>query len=107
MISAHRRGLGTPGVVAKDDGGCAEERRARKTIDEGVRDPVHQFREFLIALWLSPGRQGLALLTTGTLNGASSHHSRATKGMSPFWSRRLWTSGRRSGSPSPRSRSSG
>ncbi len=27
---------------------------------------VHQFREFLIALWLSPGRQGLALLTIGT-----------------------------------------
>ncbi len=67
MISAHRRGLGTPGVVAKDDGGWAGERRARKTIDEGVRDLVHQFREFLIALWLSPGRQGLALLTTGTV----------------------------------------
>ena len=28
---------------------------------------VHQFREFLIALWLSPGRQGLALLTIGTV----------------------------------------
>jgi len=27
---------------------------------------VHQFREFLIALWLSAGRQGLALLTIGT-----------------------------------------
>ena len=37
------------------------------TIDEGVRDLVHQFREFLIALCLSPGRQGLALLTTGTV----------------------------------------
>src|SRR5271165_5259537 len=76
MISAHGRGLGlgTPGVVAKDDGDCAEERRAQKqtqldrvTIDEGVRDLVHQFREFLIALCLSPGRQGLALLTTGTV----------------------------------------
>jgi hypothetical protein len=50
-------GFGTPGVVAKDDGGCAEERSARKQtqlsqapIDEGVRDLVHQFREFLIAL---------------------------------------------------------
>ena len=37
------------------------------TIDDGVRDLVHQFREFLIALWLSPGRQDLALLTTGTV----------------------------------------
>ena len=67
-------GLGTPGVVAKDDGGCAEERSARKQtqlsqapIDEGVRDLVHQFREFLIALWLSPGGQSLALLTIGTV----------------------------------------
>src|SRR5271166_6560065 len=74
MISAHGRGLATPGVVAKDNGDCAEERSARKqtqlkrvTIDEWVRDLVHQFREFLIALWLSPGRQGLALLTTGTV----------------------------------------
>ena len=73
MISAVHR-LGTPGVVAKDDGGCAEERSARKQtqlsqapIDEGVRDLVHQFREFLIALWLSPGGQGLALLTIGTV----------------------------------------
>ena len=67
-------GLGTPGVVAKDDGDCAEERSARKQtqlsqaqIDEGVRDLVHQFREFLIALWLSPGGQGLAFLTIGTV----------------------------------------
>jgi ABC-type uncharacterized transport system fused permease/ATPase subunit len=74
MISAHGRELGTPGVVAKDDGDCAEQRRAQKqtqldrvTIDEGVRVLVHQFREFLIALCLSPGRQGLALLTTGTV----------------------------------------
>ena len=28
---------------------------------------VHQFREFLVALWLSPGGQGLALLTIGTV----------------------------------------
>ncbi len=74
MISAHGRGLGAPGVVAKDDGDCAEKRRARKqpqldrlTIDDGVRNLVHQFRAFLIALWLSPGRQGLALLTIGTV----------------------------------------
>jgi vitamin B12/bleomycin/antimicrobial peptide transport system ATP-binding/permease protein len=66
--------LGTPGVVAKDDGDCAEERSARKQtqlnrapFDEGVRDLVHQFREFLIALWLSPGGQGLAFLTIGTV----------------------------------------
>ncbi len=73
MISAVHR-LGTPGVVAKDDRGCAEERSARKqtqlsqaAIDEGVRDLVHQFREFLIALWLSPGGQGLTLLTICTV----------------------------------------
>ena len=60
MIRAHVHGLGTPGVVAKDDGDCAGERRApkqtqlnRAPIDEGVRDLVHQFREFLIALWFS------------------------------------------------------
>jgi putative ATP-binding cassette transporter len=74
MISEHVRGLGTPGVVEKDDEDCAEERRARKQtqlnrapIDEGVHDFVHQFREFVIAIWLSPGRQGLALLTIGTI----------------------------------------
>src|SRR5208282_3506717 len=73
MISTHVRGLGTPGAVARDDGVCVEDQRARKqtdanqsSSDEGVRDLVHQFREFLIALWLSPGRQGLALLTIGT-----------------------------------------
>ena len=74
MISEHVRGLGTSGVVEKDDEDCAEERRARKQtqlnrapIDEGVHDFVHQFREFVIAIWLSPGRQGLALLTIGTI----------------------------------------
>jgi ABC-type uncharacterized transport system fused permease/ATPase subunit len=74
MISEHVRGLGTPGVVEKEDEDCAEERRARKQtqlnrapIDEGVHDFVHQFREFVIAIWLSPGRQGLALLTIGTI----------------------------------------
>jgi putative ATP-binding cassette transporter len=39
----------------------------RASSDEGARDLVHQFREFLIALWLSPGRQGLALLAIGTI----------------------------------------
>ena len=40
-----------------------EDRRARKQTDanqspsdEGVRDLVHRFRKFRIALWLSPGR---------------------------------------------------
>jgi vitamin B12/bleomycin/antimicrobial peptide transport system ATP-binding/permease protein len=74
MISELVRGLGTPGVFEKDDEDCAEERRARKQtqlnrapIDERVHDFVHQFREFVIAIWLSPGRQGLALLTIGTI----------------------------------------
>jgi vitamin B12/bleomycin/antimicrobial peptide transport system ATP-binding/permease protein len=73
MIRAHVREVGTPALVVKDDGDCAHERRARNQaqlnrapIDEGVRDLVHQFREFLVALWLSPGGQGLALLTVGT-----------------------------------------
>jgi vitamin B12/bleomycin/antimicrobial peptide transport system ATP-binding/permease protein len=68
-------GLGTPGIVAKDDGDCAEERSARgstpslieRRLTKGVRDLVHQFREFLIALWLSPEGQGLAFLTIGTV----------------------------------------
>jgi len=34
-------------------------------IEEGIRDLVHQLREFLIALWLSPGRRSLALLIIG------------------------------------------
>jgi putative ATP-binding cassette transporter len=74
MISAHVHGLGTPGVIAEDDRDRAEERRARKRtqlnrapIDDGVRELAHQFRGFLIALWLSPGRQGLAFLTIGAV----------------------------------------
>jgi putative ATP-binding cassette transporter len=74
MISAQVHGLGTPGVAAKDDGDCAEERRARNQTQlnrapngEGARDLVRQFRGFLIALWLSPGGQGLAFLTIGTV----------------------------------------
>ena len=31
-------------------------------IEGGIRDLIHQFREFLVALRLSPGRHGLALL---------------------------------------------
>ena len=73
MISEHVRGLGTPSVVSKDEENCAEGRARKQTqlnrapIDEGLHDCVHQFREFVIALWLSPGRQGLALLTIGTI----------------------------------------
>ena len=66
---ARSRGAARP---VKDDGGCAEERHSRKQtlpnpepIEEGIRDLVHQCREFLIALWLSPGRRSLALLIIG------------------------------------------
>jgi hypothetical protein len=31
-------------------------------IEAGIRDLIHQFREFLVALRLSPGRRSLALL---------------------------------------------
>jgi vitamin B12/bleomycin/antimicrobial peptide transport system ATP-binding/permease protein len=58
----------------KDDRGCVEERESRKQtlpnpepIEEGVRGLVHQLREFLVALWLSPGRRSLALLIIGTV----------------------------------------
>jgi vitamin B12/bleomycin/antimicrobial peptide transport system ATP-binding/permease protein len=34
-------------------------------IDDGIPDLLHQCREFLIALWLSPGRRSLALLIVG------------------------------------------
>ena len=53
---------------------CVEERKSRKQtppnpkpIEEGVRGLVHQLREFLVALWLSPGRRSLALLIIGTV----------------------------------------
>ena len=56
------------------DKGRVEEREARKQtlpnpepIEEGIRDLVHQLREFLVALWLSPGRRSLALLIIGTV----------------------------------------
>ena len=65
------RSRGAAGPV-NDDKGCVEERESRKQtspnpepIEEGVRDLVHQLREFLIALWLSPGRHSLALLIIG------------------------------------------
>jgi ABC-type uncharacterized transport system fused permease/ATPase subunit len=55
------------------DRGCVERESRKQTlanpapIEEGVRDLIHQLREFLIALWLSPGRHGLELLILGTV----------------------------------------
>jgi vitamin B12/bleomycin/antimicrobial peptide transport system ATP-binding/permease protein len=67
------RSRGGAGPV-DDDGDCVEERESRKQtlpnpelIEEGVRGLVHQCRELLIALWLSPGRRSLALLIIGTV----------------------------------------
>ena len=57
---------------ADDDKGCFEQPESRKPtlltpepIKGGVRDLVYQCHEFLTALWLSPGRHSLALLTIG------------------------------------------
>jgi putative ATP-binding cassette transporter len=36
-------------------------------IEAGMRDLIHQFREFLVALRLSPGRRSLALLVAATV----------------------------------------
>jgi vitamin B12/bleomycin/antimicrobial peptide transport system ATP-binding/permease protein len=56
------------------DRGRVEERESQKQtlpnpkpIGEGVRGLVHQCRELVIALWLSPGRRSLALLIIGTV----------------------------------------
>jgi ABC-type uncharacterized transport system fused permease/ATPase subunit len=38
-----------------------------KPNEAGMRDLIHQFREFLLALRLSPGRRGLALLVAATV----------------------------------------
>jgi vitamin B12/bleomycin/antimicrobial peptide transport system ATP-binding/permease protein len=58
--------------LANDDKGSDEKPESQKPtlpnlhpIEGGVRDLVHQCHEFLIALWLSPGRRSLALLTIG------------------------------------------
>jgi vitamin B12/bleomycin/antimicrobial peptide transport system ATP-binding/permease protein len=55
------------------DRGRVEERESRtqtlpnpEPIEEVIRGLVHQLREFLVALWLSPGRRSLALLIIGT-----------------------------------------
>jgi hypothetical protein len=67
------RSRGAAGPV-NGDRGRVEERESRKQtlpnpkpIEEGVRGLVHQLREFLVALWLSPGRRSLALLIIGTV----------------------------------------
>jgi vitamin B12/bleomycin/antimicrobial peptide transport system ATP-binding/permease protein len=71
--SGSARSLGAAGPLNRDRG-RVEERESRKQtlpnpkpIEEGVRGLVHQCREFLIALWLSPGRRSLALLIIGTV----------------------------------------
>ena len=67
------RSRGAAGPVNADRG-RVEEREWRKQtlpnpkpIEEGARGLVHQLREFLVALWLSPGRRSLALLLIGTV----------------------------------------
>jgi vitamin B12/bleomycin/antimicrobial peptide transport system ATP-binding/permease protein len=35
---------------------------------EGARELVHQLRQLLIAIWLSPGRRSLVLLIIGTVS---------------------------------------
>jgi vitamin B12/bleomycin/antimicrobial peptide transport system ATP-binding/permease protein len=68
---ARSRGAAAP---VNGDRGRVEERESLKQtppnpkpIEEGVRGLVHQLREFLVALWLSPGRRSLALLIIGTV----------------------------------------
>ena len=71
--SGGARSLGAAGPLNRD-GGRVEERESRKQtppnpelIAEGVRGLVHQLREFLVALSLSPGRRSLVLLMIGTV----------------------------------------
>src|SRR3984957_1665270 len=70
--SGGARSRGAAGPV-NGDKGRVEERESRKQtlpnpkpIEEGIRGLFHQLREFLVALWLSPGRRSLALLIIGT-----------------------------------------
>ena len=60
--------------LVNGDGRRVEERELRKqnppnprSIEEGVRGLAHQLHGFLVALWLSPGRNGLMLLIIGTV----------------------------------------
>jgi vitamin B12/bleomycin/antimicrobial peptide transport system ATP-binding/permease protein len=61
------------GPVNGDTGRVEERERRKQTlpnpepIEGGVRSLVHQLREFLVVLWLSPGRRSLALLIIGTV----------------------------------------
>jgi vitamin B12/bleomycin/antimicrobial peptide transport system ATP-binding/permease protein len=71
--SGGARSHGAAGPV-NGDRRRVEERESRKQtlqnpkpIEEGVRGLVHQLREFLVTLWLSPGRRSLALLIIGTV----------------------------------------
>jgi vitamin B12/bleomycin/antimicrobial peptide transport system ATP-binding/permease protein len=71
--SGAARSGGAAGPV-NGDRGRVEERESRKQtlpspkpIEEGVRGLLHQLREFLIALWLSPGPPSLELLIIGTV----------------------------------------
>ena len=65
---AHQVSLGeATKIVPRNEERGKQTQLNRAPIDEGVHDFVHQFREFVIAIWLSPGRQGLALLTIGTI----------------------------------------
>src|SRR5580704_9221691 len=71
--SGGARSRGAAGPVNADRS-RVEEREWRKQtlpnpkpIEEGARGLVHQLREFLVALWLSPGRRSLALLMIGTV----------------------------------------
>ena len=64
----------SPAQRGRDCKWRVEERESRKqtppnpkSIEEGLRGLVHQLREFLVTLWLSPGRRSLALLTIGTV----------------------------------------
>ena len=69
--SARSRGAAGP---VNGHRGRVEERESRKQIlpnpkpiEEGIPGLIHQLGEFLLALWLSPGRRSLALLMTGTV----------------------------------------
>jgi ABC-type uncharacterized transport system fused permease/ATPase subunit len=71
--SGGARSLSAAGPANRDRG-RVEEREWRKQtlqnpkpIEEGIRGLVHQLREFLVALWLSPGRRSLAFLMIGTV----------------------------------------
>jgi hypothetical protein len=71
--SGGARSRGAAGPVNGDKGRVEEPESRKQTlphpkpIEEGARGLVHQLREFLVALWLSPGRRSLALLIIGTV----------------------------------------